>query len=225
MSFYTFKVLDVFAEPYAAAPQLTARLRVEESSGTTVHAIALRAQVRIEPQRRGYDADEAEGLRSIFGDRDRWSDTLRPFLWMQCSTTVQGFTGVTEVDLPLPCTYDFDVTASRYLHALGEGSVPLNLLFSGTVFTRGANGFGVEQVPWDCEARYDLPVSVWRDMVDLYYPGTGWVRLDREVLGALADYRTRHGLTTWDETVTRLLATTGETAETAPTSDAWGGQG
>ncbi len=221
MSDYAFTVLDVFAEPYAAAPQLTARLRIEESTGTTVHAIALRAQVRIEPQRRGYGVDEAEGLRSIFGDRDRWTDTLRPFLWMQCSTTVQGFTGATEVDLPLPCTYDFDVTASRYLHALGEGGVPLDLLFSGTVFTRGAAGFGVEQVPWDCEARYDLPVAVWRQMVDLYYPGTGWVRLDRDVLGALAGYRTRHGLTTWDETVARLLAT-GD-AEAAPTPEAWGG--
>ncbi|HLN77520.1 MAG TPA: DUF6084 family protein [Nocardioidaceae bacterium] len=206
MSSYTFTVLDVFAEPYAAAPQLTARLRVEELTGQTIHAIALRCQVRIEPQRRGYGDEEETGLRSIFGDRSRWADTLKPFLWMQCSTTVQGFTGLTEVDLALPCTYDFDVTASRYLHSLGEGTVPLTLLFSGTVFTRGVNGFGVEQVPWDCESRYLLPVAVWRQMMDLYYPGTGWIRLDRDVLQQLADYRTRHGLTTWDETVTMLLS-------------------
>ena len=37
---------------------------------------------------------------------------------MQCNTTVQGFTGSTEVDLALPCTYDFEVVGSRYLHAL-----------------------------------------------------------------------------------------------------------
>lgn len=222
MSAYSFTVLDVFAEPYAAAPQLTARLRIEESSGTVVHAIALRAQVRIEPQRRGYDPEEAEGLRSIFGDRDRWADTLRPLLWMHSSTTVQGFTGATEVDLPLPCTFDLDVTASRYLHALGEGSVPLDLLFSGTVFTRGTTGFGVEQVPWDCEARYLLPVPVWRQLIDLYYPGTGWIRLDRDVLAALADYRTRHGLTTWDETVTRLLSPTAGGVDVAA-PDARGG--
>ena len=206
MSAYTFTTLDVFAEPHAAAPQLTARIRVEESTGQTIHAIALRCQVRIEPQRRGYSEDDETGLRSIFGDRSRWTDTLKPFLWMQCNTTVQGFTGVTEVDLALPCTYDFDVTASRYLHSLTDGTVPLNLLFSGTVFTRGANGFGVEQVPWDCEARHQLPVSVWRQMMDLYFPGTGWIRLDRDMLRELADYRTLHGLTTWDETVARLLA-------------------
>jgi uncharacterized protein DUF6084 len=210
MSDYTFSLLDVFAEPYAVAPQLTARLRIEEATGQTIHAIALRCQVRIEPQRRRYDHTEQQGLRGLFGERDRWVDTLKPFLWMQCNTTVQGFTGATEVDLVLPCTYDFDVVGSRYLHALDAGTVPLTLLFSGTVFIKGANGFGVQQVPWDCEARYDLPVTVWRQMIESYFPNTGWIRLDSDVLTRLADYRARHGLMTWEETVQALLATEDE---------------
>ena len=205
MNTWSFSVVDIFAEPYAAAPQLTARLRIQESSGLTVHAIALRCQVRIEPQRRHYDEADESGLRALFGDRDRWADTLRPFLWMQCSAMVQGFTSVTEVDLALPCTYDFDVTGSRYLHAVGAGDIPLVLLFSGTVFTRGSAGFGVAQVPWDCEASYRLPVEVWRQMIEAYYPGSGWIRLDHEVLGALADFKARHGLTSWEETVQTLL--------------------
>jgi hypothetical protein len=110
------------------------------------------------------------------------------------------------VDLPLPCTYDFDVVGSRYLHALDAGTVPLTLLFSGTVFIRGEIGFGVQQVPWDCEARYDMPVTVWRQMIESYFPNTGWIRLDHDVLTRLADYRARHGLTTWEETVQSLLA-------------------
>lgn len=207
MSSYGFTVIDIFAEPYAAAPQLTARLRIEETSGETVHAIALRCQVRIEAQRRAYSAEDENGLTSIFGERSRWVDTLKPFLWMQCSTTVQGFSGVTEVDLPMPCTFDFDVTASRYLHSLGSGTVPLALLFSGTVFTKGATGFAIQQVPWNCEATYALPVAAWRQMMDLYYPGTGWIRLDRDVLQSLSDYRTRHGLTSWEETLQELLST------------------
>ena len=64
---------------------------------------------------------------------------------------VQGFTGDTEVALPLECTYDFEVTASKYLHALREGTVPLQFLFSGTVFAQGERGFAVQQVPWDRE--------------------------------------------------------------------------
>ncbi len=207
MGYYTFTVLDMFAEPYAVAPQLTARLRIEESSGETIHAIALRCQVRIEPQRRRYDEADESGLRALFGDRARWSETLRPFLWMQCSAMVQGFTGSTEVDLALPCTYDFEVTGSRYLHAVGDGTIPLALLFSGTVFTRGAHGFGVQQVPWDCEAAFPMPVDVWRQMIASYFPNTGWIRLDHEVLGELADFRSRHGLTTWEETVQALLGT------------------
>jgi hypothetical protein len=200
-----FTVADIVAEPYAAAPQLTARLRILETTGQRIHAIALRCQVRIEPQRRGYDVADEGGLRGLFGERDRWAQTLKPFLWMQCSAMVQGFTGATEVDLALPCTYDFEVTASRYLHSLGEGTVPLALLFSGTVFTRGTTGFGVEQVPWDCEAAYALPVAVWQQMIASYFPHTGWLRLDRDVLTALADYRARHGLTSWEETVQVLL--------------------
>ena len=205
MSTYEFSVVDIFAEPYAAAPQLTARLRVTESSGETVHAIALRAQVRIEPQRRGYDEAEQEGLLGIFGEKQRWSQTLKPFLWMQCNTMVQGFTNVTEVDLALPCTYDFEVTGSRYLHGVQEGFVPLVLLFSGTIFTKGPNGFAVQQVPWDCESSYRLPVAVWQEMLNAYFPNTGWLRLDREVMTSLSRYRARHGLTSWEETVESLL--------------------
>jgi hypothetical protein len=211
-----FSVLDVFAEPYSAAPQLTARLRVEEGSGEPVHAIVLRCQVRIEPQRRPYDDAERDGLLGLFGERGRWGDTLKPFLWMQCNTTVQGFTGSTEVDLALPCTYDFDVVGSRYLHALGTGSVPLNLLFSGTVFARGGGpagsrgGFGVRQVPWHCEARYEMPVAVWRQMIAAHFPHSGWIRLDQDVLARFADLRARRGLISWDETVLTVLDEIGE---------------
>ena len=125
---------------------------------------------------------------------------------MQCHTTVQGFTGRAEADLALPCTYDLEVIGSRYLHALDAGEVPLTFLFSGTVFTRGSTGFGVEQIPWSCEARYNLPVAVWRQMIESYYPGTGWLRIGSDVLTALAAYRARHGLVSWDETMQKLLA-------------------
>jgi hypothetical protein len=206
VSNYEFSVVDVFAEPYAAAPQLTARLRIQESTGQTIHAIALRCQVRIEPQRRRYEEADESGLRALFGERDRWAETLKPFLWMQSSAMVQGFTEITEVDLPLPCTYDFEVAGSRYLHAVTDGIVPLALLFSGTVFTKGANGFGVEQVPWDCEASYLLPVAVWQQMIESYYPHTGWIRVDHDVLTSLADFRSSQGLTTWEETLQTLLA-------------------
>jgi uncharacterized protein DUF6084 len=206
MSAYLFTVLDVTAEPYAASPQLTCRLRIEETTGRRVHAIALRCQVRIEPQRRRYDAAEHEALRGLFGERERWGDTLKPFQWMQANATVQGFAGETETELALPCTYDLEVIGSRYLHALDAGDVPLNLLFSGTIFTKGATGFEVEQVPWACEARWRLPVTVWRDMIDAFFPNSGYVRVSADTLKELTAYRARHDLISWDETIQRLLS-------------------
>ncbi len=206
MSKLTFSVVDVFAEQYAAAPQLTARLRIEESTGEAIHAIALRCQVRIEPAKRRYSEDEESGLLDMFGTRERWFDTLKPFMWMQTSAMVQGFSGITEVDLAMPCTYDFDVTWSKYLHALREDNIPAVFLFSGTVFTRGVSGFGVEQVPWDCESKFDIPVSAWKDMIDHYFPNTGWLRLSRDTIDMLAYYKSVRGLTTWEATMESLLA-------------------
>ena len=62
MTDLAFTVLDVVPEPYGAAPALLFRVRLTESTGATVHAIALRAQVQIEPQRRAYAETERGGL-------------------------------------------------------------------------------------------------------------------------------------------------------------------
>ncbi|MDX6202635.1 MAG: hypothetical protein QOJ83_2135, partial [Frankiales bacterium] len=141
MTDLAFEVLDVVPQDHAASPHLLFRLRVTESSGARVHAIALRCQLRIEPQRRPYDPREQEGLADLFGSSDRYATTLKPFLWTHATATVQGFEGVRDFDLPVACTYDFEVSATKYLEALRDGSVPLVLLFSGTVFTRGETGF------------------------------------------------------------------------------------
>jgi hypothetical protein len=206
-----FSVINIAAEAYAAAPQLTARLRISESSGTAIHAMALRCQVKVQAQRRGYTPEEETGLLELFGGRERWPNTLKPLLWMQSGTMVQGFTGTTDVDLPLPCSFDFEVSAAKYLNALRDGTVPLEFLFSGTVFLRGgAAGFGVEQIPWDRETRYAMPVAVWRALMDAFFPNQGWIRLDRDVLAALARYKAVHGLISWEAAIEGLLAGAGE---------------
>jgi hypothetical protein len=205
VSDYRFTVRDVISEPYAATPQLTARLRIEETTGVRVHAIALRCQVRIDPRRRRHDAHSMAALPGLFGERARWSDTLKPFTWMHCNATVPSFSGHVEFALAMPCTYDLDVIGTRYLHALDAGDIPLTFFFSGTIFTRGENGFAAEPVPWACEARFDLPVFVWRQMIESYFPNTGWLRLHSGTLAALVDFRSRHGLTGWDETIGKLL--------------------
>jgi Family of unknown function (DUF6084) len=205
MTEVTFAVVDVVPQPYAVAPVLTAKVGVAAVGEEPVHAIVLRCQVRIEPLRRRYSDDEAAGLLDLFGPRERWSTTQRTFLWQHTSTTVTGFSGATQIELPLECTYDFEVAAAKYMHALRDGAIPLQFLFSGTVFTQGERGFAVQQVPWDREDRYDLPVSVWRQLIEQHYPNTGWVRLRRDTLDALAAYKSSHGMLGFDEAVTALL--------------------
>ena len=210
MTALSFAVVDAQAEPHAAVPTIMLRLRVEEADGFRVHALALRCQIRIEPQRRRYGPEEEKQLYELFGETAQWGDSLRPFLWTHVSTTIGKFDGATEFDLPVECTYDFDVAGAKYLHALNDGDIPLLLLFSGTVFTRGTSGFSAEPLSWSLEASHKLPVSVWRDMMDLYFPNSGWIRIDRDTLHALQRFRASRGLPTWDHAFEQLLKEAGE---------------
>ncbi len=202
----TFAVLDIGAEPFAVAPMLTARIGIASDGEDPVHAIALRCQIRIEPLRRRYSDDEALGLLDLFGPRERWDTTQHNFLWQHVGTMVPGFTGTTQVDLPLECTYDLEVTAAKYFHALRDGRIPLQFLFSGTVFTRGEKNLSVQQVPWDREDHYDLPVSTWHDLMHMHYPNTGWLRLSHDTIDALFEFKSARGLLNYDDTIASLLA-------------------
>jgi hypothetical protein len=202
----SFTVADVTPEPYTVTPVLTARAAVSVPGDEPVHAIALRCQVRIEPLRRGYSDDEAAGLLDLFGPRERWAKTQHTFLWQHCAVMVPGFTGATEVALPLTCTYDFEVAADKYLHALRDDVIPLQFLFSGMVFRPGERGFSVQPVSDECEDRYRMPVSVWWDLMRQHYPNAGWVRLSHDTVAALAAYKSARGLLGFDDAVTELLA-------------------
>jgi hypothetical protein len=205
MANLTFACTEAAAQRYAATPALSFKLTITESTGVRVHAIALRCQIRIEPHRRRYSAAEARRLNDLFGDTSRWADTVKPIQFAMVSTMVPGFASLTEVDLPVPCTYDLEVASARYLQGLDDGTIPLVLLFSGTVFLAQGEGFSVELIPWSCEAAYRMPVSVWRDVVDAHFPGSAWLRCSRETLDALSEYKATHALPTWDATLTALL--------------------
>jgi hypothetical protein len=200
-----FAVLGARAEPHAAAPQLALRVLVEESSGVDVYAIALRAQIMIEPQRRRYDAAEAELLVDLFGSPERYGETLRPLLWTHASQMVLAFRGSTEIELPVACSYDFEVAAHKYLSALGQGEIPLNLLFSGTVIERGKTDVASGFVPWSCEAQFRLPVALWRATMDAHFPNAAWVRVTRDTFDELARYKSAQQCPTWDAAVMHLI--------------------
>ncbi len=202
--------LDVQHDRFAIGPTLLFRLRLDETTGVKVHTIALRCQIRIEPQRRNHNDREAEQLLELFGERARWGDTLKPFQFANTSTVVAGFTGSTEVELAVPCTYDLEVVTGRYFHALDDGEIPFTLLFSGTVFGKGENGLWVEQVPWHLETSHRTPVALWDEMMEHFFPGGGWLRLRRETVDELTRFKAERALPTWDHTLVSLLDTARE---------------
>jgi len=201
-----FECLGTTADIYAAGPTLNIRLRATERTGATVHAVALRTQLRIEPQKRRYNATEAARLGDLFGETNRWADTLRPLQFATVPAMVPGFTDSCEFDLPVPCTYDLEIAATTYFHALDSGVIPLVMLFSGTVFTKGETGFSVSPVSWRAETPCLVPVAVWREMMDRFFPNCGWVRLSRDTLHALGEFKNARAIPTWEQAITELLA-------------------
>ncbi|HEU5471488.1 MAG TPA: DUF6084 family protein [Actinophytocola sp.] len=205
MAELVFDCVGARADRFAVTPGLILELRIAETSGVTVDAIALRCQIRIEPARRRYSADEARRLHDLFGDTDRWADTLKPLQLTTLSTMVPGFAGSTTIDLPLPCTYDLEIAATKYFHGLADGVVPLLLLFSGTVFSTRDDRLQVQQVPWSKESSFGLPIQVWRDTVHAHFPNSAWLRVHLDTLDALQEFKSRNALPSWDSTLQALL--------------------
>jgi hypothetical protein len=191
---------------YAITPAMNFLLRISETSGESVEAIALRCQIRIEPARRKYTPAEAERLGDLFGETERWAETLRPVQFTQVAVMVPRFTGSTEIELPVPLSYDLEIGATRYFAGLDGGEVPLLLLFSGTLFAMSGGRIQAGQVPWSKEAAYRLPVSLWREAVDAHFPNCAWIRMSRPVMDELLRYKSRRALPTWDATIESLLA-------------------
>jgi hypothetical protein len=202
----SFDVVAAQPEIHGAAPILNFRLRICEAASRPIHAILLRCRVQIEPRRRRHSSTEQERLSGLFGEPDRWKDTLRPLIWTQASVAAPAFAGCAECVVPVNCTYDLEVVAARYLYALEDGEVPLTFLFSGTVFSKTDSGFQVEPIPWEKEAAYRMPVRVWRELMDSYFPGSAWIRLRHESLDGLQKFRARHAFISWDDAIEALLA-------------------
>lgn len=202
----SFSVRGAAARAHCLTPTLALRL-VIDADPQPVAAVALDCQVRIDAQRRRYSAAEKERLAELFGAPERWGQTLRSLLWTQAAVSVPPFEEHAEVDLELPCTSDFNVLAGKYFNLLDPGgSVPLSLLFSGSVFYRDAGGLlQVTRIPWSAEATFQLEVQTWRDVLALYYPNTTWVGLRQDVFDALYAYRVREGCLDFDDALTRLL--------------------
>jgi hypothetical protein len=201
-----FSVLGARPVRYAAAPMLAIDLQVSEPSGRQVYMIALTVQLMIEPARRAYDDATRERLVELFGAPERWAVTTRSMVWAQLDVLVPAFTGSTTVSVPIACHYDLELAAAKYLHSLPDGEAPLALHFNGMVYYPGeAGGLQIVLLPWSNSIGFRMPVRVWRETIEHYYPGTAWVGLRAETLEALQRAKLARGLATLDATVEALM--------------------
>src|SRR5258708_16737116 len=148
-----FEIVGAEVPNFAAQPTLIFKLRVTNADEhTPIHSVALRSQIQLAVTRRRYSPEAKERLLDVFGEPQRWGETLREMLWTHASTVIPQFTDSCLVDLPVPCTYDFEVVSTKYFDALEDGEIPLNFLFSGTIFySNEAGNLQAGQISWQKE--------------------------------------------------------------------------
>lgn len=200
-----FAVLEARSADHAAAPTLVFVLEIE-APGHAIRSILLDVQIQIAARQRPYSEAAQERLLELFGAPERWGTTLRTLPWLRTTTVVPAFEDTTSVELSVPCTYDLEITAARYFAALEGGEIPLELLFSGSVFFSGPQGgLQAARIAWDSDVDFRLPVAVWRRAMEHHFPGSAWLRLGRESYDRLCAYKARHAHCSWEAAIDSLL--------------------
>ncbi len=189
---------------YAAVPTLAFALRVD--SELPVRSVLLDVQIQIAARRRPYDEAAHDRLFELFGPVADWGTTLRTFLWARTTLVVPAFERSTTVELTVPCSYDLEVAASRYFDALSDGEVPLEFLFSGSVFYAAEDGrLQTTRLSWESEALYGLPVRVWKETMERYFRDTAWLRVRKDTFDRLSAFKSRRALASWEDALELLL--------------------
>jgi hypothetical protein len=203
-----FQITGVEPSAHGLTPLLQFSLEISNEPPTEpIQAVMVQAQIQIQSAQRHYNEREKQGLVDLFGTPDRWGQTLRNRLWALASTTIGPFSNRTGAILSIQCTYDFNVIATKYFYALEGGDVPLLFLFSGTVFYAGLNGgLQVQQISWNKECVYRMPVKTWSELMNYHYPNSAWLSLDKDMFDKLTAFKRSHGLLTWNQVIELLLA-------------------
>ena len=202
-----FQVRGAEAVRTSASPAVALHLEVSATPrDQAIQTVILNCQIQIEAPRRTYAAAEQSGLRDLFGEPERWGQTLRSLAWTNLTTTIPGFTGSIGIKLTVPCSFDLEDAAAKYFHAMSGGTVPVVLLFSGTIFYHtSANQLQAAPIPWNTGAHFALPAGIWKEAIDLHHPNTAWLALRRDNFERLYEFKVRHGFATFDEAIERML--------------------
>jgi hypothetical protein len=196
----------------AAVPTLGFTVAIEATPGLAIRTVMLDVQIQIAARQRPYAPVEQKHLLELFGTPERWGTTLRTLPWLRTTVVVPPFEAQTTVPVTVACTYDLELTATRYFAALAGGEIPLQFLFSGSTFYVGPHGaLQTTRIGWDTDADYRLPVTVWRAAIDRHFPDHGWLRCRTATLARLSAYKARHAHVSWDDAIDALLGAEDDT--------------
>ena len=197
------------ADPVSSAISPTIAIHtdiISDPPEQPIQSVLLNYQIQIEAPKRRYVAAEQSRLLDLFGEAERWGQTLRSLLWANLTTNIPGFTGAIGVDLMAPCTLDFNDAAVKYFNGVDDAAVPVSLHMSGTIFYRADGGLlQAAPIPWNTEARFTMSAAIWKQCIDLHCPNTSWIALRRDNFERLRDFQVRHGLPTFDAAIERAL--------------------
>jgi hypothetical protein len=201
-----FAVLGARALERAAVPTIVLTLAIDRVAGPPVRSLTVAARIDIAPARRPYDEREEERLTDLFGAPSQWDGTLGTLPWARTTLLVGAFSERVTAPAAVTCSYDFEVAAAKYLHALGDGDIPIELMFSGTIlYADDERGVQASPIPWDREASYCVPVAVWRQAMRSVFGDTAWLRLPRATFDRLCAYRRQLGVPDWEQAIESLL--------------------
>jgi hypothetical protein len=210
-----FAIDGVEIAPRSAVPLLLFKLRVANPAPSVpIEHVMLQTQIRIEAAHRDYTPSERERLADLFGAGEDWSRGLRGLFWMNAGIAVPAFVGERTIELPVPCSQDCEIAATRFFDGLERGDAPLSFLFSGPIFFRDEDGdLQVAQVAHHKEAGFRLPLAVWRRLMATHYADGVWLRIDRDLFEAISRYKRRARLPGAGEALRALLAREAAEAE------------
>ncbi len=141
-----FRCNSAEACPFAAAPTIAFRLTLTNATPSQIIRVSLSApRSMIEAPKPPLRRDERERLRDLFGEPAAGPDAAPYALDPHLQPRPGLFRSSIDVDLPVACTFDFNVAAAKYFHALERGMCRSFFQFSGTMFYRSAEGVDADR--------------------------------------------------------------------------------
>ena len=201
MADLSFAVERVSPVAGAATPLLTFHIRIVNNGLERVQAIVLDTRIQVEAPQRPPDARAYDRLEELFGETSHWAETTQPMPWARACAVVPPFVGSTRCAIEVPCSFDFNVAATKFFYGLEAATAPLRFEFSGTVFLDRQ----VTAIPAGKQARFDFPARVWSDLMDAYYPHSMWLRLPRDLFHRMNQYKEDQNIPTWEDVLERML--------------------